>query len=59
MGTKNCSGMIGTYCHAHWGKPIRQGSVLEQPWGCREVWLEDPDHNRLRIGTRVDEGDAR
>ena len=26
--------------------------VKDQPWGCREVWLEDPDGNRLRIGTR-------
>jgi catechol 2,3-dioxygenase-like lactoylglutathione lyase family enzyme len=26
--------------------------VVDQPWGCREVWLTDPDGNRLRIGTR-------
>ncbi|MEZ5329570.1 MAG: glyoxalase superfamily protein [Verrucomicrobiales bacterium] len=26
--------------------------VKSQPWGCREVWLKDPDGNRLRIGTR-------
>ena len=28
-------------------------AVRDQPWGCREVWLEDPDGNRLRIGTKV------
>lgn len=27
--------------------------VKDQPWGCREIWIEDPDGNRLRIGTRV------
>ncbi len=27
--------------------------VKDQPWGTREVWLEDPDGNRLRIGQRV------
>ena len=26
--------------------------VKTQPWGCREIWIEDPDGNRLRIGTR-------
>jgi len=26
--------------------------VKDQPWGCREIWLADPDGNRLRIGTR-------
>jgi catechol 2,3-dioxygenase-like lactoylglutathione lyase family enzyme len=24
----------------------------DQPWGMREVWLSDPDGNRLRIGQR-------
>ena len=27
--------------------------VKDQPWGCREIWIEDPDGNRLRIGTRI------
>ena len=27
--------------------------VKDQPWGTREVCLEDPDGNRLRIGQRV------
>ena len=26
--------------------------VKDQPWGTREVWLSDPDGNRLRIGKR-------
>ncbi|MCB1095973.1 MAG: VOC family protein [Verrucomicrobiae bacterium] len=26
--------------------------VKDQPWGCREIWINDPDGNRLRIGTR-------
>ena len=26
--------------------------VKDQPWGCREIWISDPDGNRLRIGTR-------
>ncbi len=27
--------------------------VAEKPWGMREVHLEDPDGNRLRLGQRV------
>lgn len=27
-------------------------TVKEQPWGTREIWLEDPDGNRWRIGSR-------
>ena len=27
--------------------------VKDQPWGTREVWLSDPDGNRLRIGQRT------
>ncbi len=26
--------------------------VEDQPWGCREISIKDPDGNRLRIGTR-------
>ena len=29
--------------------------VKDQPWGTREVWLTDPDGNRLRIGQRTTE----
>ena len=27
-----------------------EDEVREQPWGMREVWLTDPDGNRLRVG---------
>ncbi len=29
--------------------------VKDQPWGCREIWINDPDGNRLRIGSRRSE----
>jgi catechol 2,3-dioxygenase-like lactoylglutathione lyase family enzyme len=30
-------------------------TVRDQPWGCREISIKDPDGNRLRIGMRASE----